>query len=132
LGAVGVIPEHRKHGIGTRLVEKGLSLARHGGWVAVFASGYPTWHRRFGFSTCDAARFSAETTINDLAVLSPRGARLPMETGYIRFPSALGGSLPVSNREEPAGGMNTPTCTPFLDPSCGSCSLGPGNTGANR
>lgn len=49
LAPLAVLPEHQNQGIGTLLVEKGLSLCLSSGYDAVVVFGYPRYYTRFGF-----------------------------------------------------------------------------------
>lgn len=49
LGPVAVAPDHQGVGVGARIIEFGLELARERGWRAVFVLGDPQYYGRFGF-----------------------------------------------------------------------------------
>jgi putative acetyltransferase len=49
LSPLGVLPEHQRRGIGSRLVEAGLAELRQAGHGAVFVQGHPSYYPRFGF-----------------------------------------------------------------------------------
>lgn len=49
LGPISVLLEHRKRGIGTRLINESLRLAQEMGYTAAFLVGDPAYYRRFGF-----------------------------------------------------------------------------------
>jgi putative acetyltransferase len=55
LAPLAVVPARQRTGIGTRLVETALSIARERGWAAVVVLGDPAYYCRFGF-TPEAAR----------------------------------------------------------------------------
>ena len=57
LGPVVAAPARQGQGIGGRLIEAALGLARDAGWQAVFLLGDPDYYRRFGFSVTAAAKF---------------------------------------------------------------------------
>lgn len=49
LGPLAIDADHRRRGIGARLVQAGLERARVDGWPAAFVLGEPAYYRRFGF-----------------------------------------------------------------------------------
>jgi len=49
LGPVSVLPDYQKQGIGTALVNKGLSLLKDMGGKGCALVGYPDYYKRFGF-----------------------------------------------------------------------------------
>ncbi len=55
LGPVSVLPRVQRRGIGTALIERGLSIARERGEPLVVVLGHPEYYPRFGF--VQAARF---------------------------------------------------------------------------
>lgn len=59
LGPVGVRPPFQGAGIGRRLIEGALAIARATGEELVFVLGEPDYYRRFGFSTETAAPFAS-------------------------------------------------------------------------
>jgi putative acetyltransferase len=59
LGPVGVVPGFQGGGIGARLIEAALGIARATGEEIVFVLGEPDYYRRFGFSTQAAAPFAS-------------------------------------------------------------------------
>lgn len=57
LAPMAVIPEWQRRGIGTQLVEQGLTRCREQGHAIVFVLGHPEVYPRFGFSSELAKRF---------------------------------------------------------------------------
>lgn len=49
LGPVSVLPEHQRQGIGTALINEGLSLLKQVGGHGCALVGDPDYYRRFGF-----------------------------------------------------------------------------------
>jgi putative acetyltransferase len=49
LAPVGVLPEHQRRGIGSRLIRAGLECCRDAGYDAVVVLGNPLYYSRFGF-----------------------------------------------------------------------------------
>lgn len=46
---LGVITEFQKQGVGTKLVEEGIKVAKSFGYTSVFVVGNPHYYQRFGF-----------------------------------------------------------------------------------
>ena len=49
-GPLSVLPEYQNRGIGRRLIEHTVKLAREMGYKAILIYGYPGYYRRFGFT----------------------------------------------------------------------------------
>jgi putative acetyltransferase len=60
LAPVGGVPSHQRRGVGGKLIEEALKLARAEGWRMIFVLGEPEYYGRFGFTTQCAARFDCE------------------------------------------------------------------------
>ncbi len=50
LGPLAVLPDFQRHGVGSRLVERGLEVSREAGYEVAVVLGHPTYYPRFGFS----------------------------------------------------------------------------------
>jgi len=59
LSPLGVVPEHRRQGIGGRLVEHALREATRVDAPLVFLEGSPRYYSRFGFQTASQRGFTA-------------------------------------------------------------------------
>ena len=59
LAPVAVAPERQGRGIGGRLIERALAIARERGEEIVFLVGEPDYYRRFGFAAAEAAPFAS-------------------------------------------------------------------------
>lgn len=59
LAPVAVMPDLQRRGIGMKLVERALALAKERGCTLVFVLGDPTYYGRFGFSVEAARPFSS-------------------------------------------------------------------------
>ncbi|HEX4791183.1 MAG TPA: GNAT family N-acetyltransferase, partial [Actinospica sp.] len=57
LSPLGVLAEHRRHGLGTRLVRAALDAADARGVPLVFLEGSPAHYARRGFERADALGF---------------------------------------------------------------------------
>ncbi len=49
LGPVSVLPTHQRQGVGSALIERGLSEIRELGALGCILTGNPEYYRRFGF-----------------------------------------------------------------------------------
>ena len=58
LAPLGVKPAHHNHGIGSRLVERGIEQLKQTGVNVLFVYGDPEYYKRFGFSAKTAAAFT--------------------------------------------------------------------------
>ncbi|NKB48275.1 MAG: GNAT family N-acetyltransferase [Alphaproteobacteria bacterium] len=59
LAPVSVMPNRQGRGVGSRLIEDGLTQAKARGWEAVFVLGEPDYYSRFGFRTDSAEVFAS-------------------------------------------------------------------------
>jgi putative acetyltransferase len=59
LAPLAVLPGHQGSGIGTRLIEGGIAIARATGEALIFVLGEPDYYRRFGFCAESAAPFAS-------------------------------------------------------------------------
>jgi putative acetyltransferase len=53
LGPVSVLPEHHRQGIGTALIQEGLSRLRKRNAAGCCVVGHPDYYRRFGFENVE-------------------------------------------------------------------------------
>lgn len=60
LAPLAVLPEYQKTGIGTSLVQRGLSLGITRRWKLVFVLGDPAYYSRFGFEQASRFNFFSE------------------------------------------------------------------------
>jgi putative acetyltransferase len=61
LSPLGVLPEHQRHGIGTRLIEHALAAADRQGIPLVFLEGSPDYYGRRGFRPAQELGFRPPT-----------------------------------------------------------------------
>lgn len=59
LAPVSVMPSHQGIGVGSKLIQESLALAKAKGWEAVFLLGDPGYYSRFGFRTDTAEVFTS-------------------------------------------------------------------------
>jgi putative acetyltransferase len=89
LGPVAVQPEHRRTGIGSRLIREGIARSDAAGWAGIFVLGDPAFYRRFGFSAPRARGFTSPYAGPHLMVLPLGGNELPVEEGRIEHAPAF-------------------------------------------
>ena len=51
LGPMSVVPSQSHRGIGSRLIQAGVSLAREKGYGSIVVLGHPEYYKRFGFES---------------------------------------------------------------------------------
>jgi putative acetyltransferase len=61
LSPLGVLPEHQRRGIGTKLIEHALAAADQQGVPLVFLEGSPQFYGKRGFRAADELNFRAPT-----------------------------------------------------------------------
>jgi putative acetyltransferase len=49
LAPLAVLPEHQGKGIGGRLIEEGIAIAKTMGYESIIVVGHPEYYPRFGF-----------------------------------------------------------------------------------
>ena len=60
LAPLAVLPEYQKHGIGSKLARRGLSMGISSGWKRVFVLGSPAYYSRFGFKKASDYNYFCE------------------------------------------------------------------------
>ena len=85
LGPISVLPDYQKRGIGTRLVNEGLSLLKALGAEGCVLVGDPNYYKRFGFSSPDGLQHEGVPQENFLALSFCN--RIP--TGIVEFHEAF-------------------------------------------
>jgi putative acetyltransferase len=89
LGPVAVQPEHRRTGIGSRLIREGIARSAAAGWAGIFVLGDPAFYRQLGFSAPRARGFTSRYAGPHLMVLPLGGGELPVEEGRIEHAPAF-------------------------------------------
>lgn len=89
LGPVAVAPDQHRRGIGSRLIQDGLSLAKKNGWDAVFVLGDPAYYTRFGFDAAAASGFASTYAGPYFMLLSLSGTELPARSGSVAYAPAF-------------------------------------------
>jgi len=90
LGPVSVLPDYQKQGIGTKLVNEGLSLLRALEAEGCVLVGEPNFYKRFGFKSPDGLKHEGVPQENLLALSFCD--RIP--TGVIEFHQAFSAKAP--------------------------------------
>ncbi len=89
MAPVAVTENCRRNGIASALINRGLDLARQGGWQAVFVLGDPAYYSRFGFSANAAGGFTSPYAGPYLMVLALQANSLPVSTGTVKYARAF-------------------------------------------
>ena len=89
LGPVAVSPARQRTGVGSRLIEAGLTRAAADGYDAVFVLGDPAYYRRFGFDPALAEGFSSPYAGPHFMVTSLGDAPLPAIRGTVAYAPAF-------------------------------------------
>jgi len=90
LAPVAVCSDHRRQGVGDRLIRAGLVQAKKDGWEAVFVLGSPDYYSRFGFAAALASGFQSPYAGPYLMVLALQDSGLPVTTGAVSYAPAFG------------------------------------------
>jgi len=81
LGPISVLPEFQNKGIGSKLIEHSISLARRLGYIGMILFGNPDYYHRFGFKNAKAFGI----TTKDLQNFEPFMALQLQEKGMERL-----------------------------------------------
>lgn len=93
LAPLAVTPVRQREGIGSQLVQAGLSKCRELGHSIVVVLGHPHYYSRFGFQTASQFGVQAPFTVPDEAfmVLELQPGALRNITGMVRYPAYFDG-----------------------------------------
>ena len=89
LAPIAVLPEYRRTGFASRLIQQGIARSETAGWRGIFVLGDPAFYRRFGFDAAKAAGFSSPYAGPHLMALPLGGGELPARTGIIQHAPAF-------------------------------------------
>lgn len=89
LGPVAVRPDLQRTGIGSKLIEAGLNIARHQGTQAVFLLGHADYYPRFGFSPELAAPFTSPFAGPNFMAKELENGCLKGREGKVEYASAF-------------------------------------------
>ncbi|RUR79235.1 GNAT family N-acetyltransferase [Chlorogloeopsis fritschii PCC 9212] len=89
LAPLAVIPQRQHQGIGTRLVQVGLSKCRELDYAIVVVVGYPHYYQRFGFQTASKFGLMSSLSVPDEAfmVLELKRSALAHISGTVHYPA---------------------------------------------
>ncbi|MCP6760595.1 MAG: N-acetyltransferase [Fischerella sp. CENA71] len=89
LAPLAVKPSHQCQGIGSRLVETGLSKCREFDYPVVIVVGEPAYYQRFGFQTAGQFGLRSSLSFPDevFMVLELKPAALKNIAGTVRYPA---------------------------------------------
>lgn len=89
LAPMSVHPEHQRTGIGSALVQAGLTLATRREWQAVIVLGHPDYYPRFGFSAELASDLDAPFEGDAFMALELVEGALDGDDGRVVYPPAF-------------------------------------------
>ena len=103
LAPMAVTPEHQRRGVGTALVETGLTRCREGGVGLVVVLGHPDYYPRFGFRPAHLSGLSCEydSPPEAFMVLELEDGALGACTGVVRYHPVFAGLSPRTGSEAP-------------------------------
>lgn len=92
LAPMAVLPQRQRQGIGSLLVEEGLSACRKVGANAIVVLGHPAYYARFGFERADRRGFRCEYDAPPEAfmVMELTPGVLAERSGLVRYHPAFG------------------------------------------
>jgi putative acetyltransferase len=65
LGPMAVLPEHQRHGIGSKMVDAGNQKLKEAGCPFIVVVGHPEFYTRFGFKTASRYGIQCEWDVPD-------------------------------------------------------------------
>jgi putative acetyltransferase len=91
LAPLAVTPTHQHQGIGSQLVQIGLSKCRELGHGIVVVLGHPRYYQRFGFQTASTFGIQAPFPVPDEAfmVLELKPGALMDVSGIVQYPASF-------------------------------------------
>ena len=89
LAPVSVLPGHQGKGVGSKLIQESLTLAKADGWEAVFLLGDPAYYSRFGFRTDIAESFASPYAGPYFMALELADGALVGKAGDVGYPRAF-------------------------------------------
>ncbi|WNG15681.1 GNAT family N-acetyltransferase [Cystobacter fuscus] len=87
LAPMAVLPDHQRHGIGSRLIRAGLDQLRRAGHGALVVLGHPDYYPRFGFARASrfGLRWEVECPDEAFMALELREGFLGTRPGIVRY-----------------------------------------------
>ena len=89
LAPLAVRPEHQRHGIGSALVQAGITACSARSLAGIVVLGYPQFYRRFGFSAAAARNLRAPYSGDAFMVLELKPAALAGAPGVVHYAAAF-------------------------------------------
>lgn len=88
LAPMSVLPEYQNQGIGTKLVQTGLSILKENGYKNVIVLGHPDYYPKFGFEPASKfhIRFPAEVPDEAFMALELEEGSLQNISGEVKYP----------------------------------------------
>ena len=88
LAPMAVLPEFQNRGIGSKLVDTGLSIAKESGFKSVIVVGHKLFYPRFGFSPASEWNIKAPFDVPEEVFMAKAldGGNLGRFSGIVRFP----------------------------------------------
>ncbi|WP_239014522.1 GNAT family N-acetyltransferase [Archangium violaceum] len=92
LAPMAVLPDHQRHGIGSKLIRAGLDRLREAGHGAVVVLGHPDYYPRFGFARASrfGLRWEVECPDEAFMALELREGFLGTRPGIVRYRPEFG------------------------------------------
>jgi len=93
LAPMAVHPDYQKRGIGSKLIEKGLTMAKKLGFKSVIVLGHPEYYPRFGFEAASKWGIRAPFDVPEDAFLTIELTRngLKNRRGTAEYPKEFDG-----------------------------------------
>ena len=85
LGPISVLPDHQRQGIGTSLVNQGISMLKDSGAQGCLLVGDPKFYQRFGFRSTNKLKYESVPQKNLLVL--PFSNQIPQ--GTVKFHRAF-------------------------------------------
>jgi len=91
LAPVSVLPEYQNRGVGTRLMNEALKVAKETGFQSVIVLGHPTYYPKFGFKPASLWGIKAPFEVPDevFMALELKENALDGVSGVVEYPRAF-------------------------------------------
>lgn len=91
LAPVSVLPEYQNKGVGTRLMNEALKVAKESGFQSVIVLGHPAYYPKFGFKPASLWGIKAPFEVPDdvFMALELKGNVLDKVSGVVEYPRAF-------------------------------------------
>jgi len=90
---MAVHPDYQKRGIGSKMIGKGLTMAKKLGFKSIIVTGHPEYYPRFGFAAASKWEIRAPFNVPDDAFLAIELTRNGLENcrGTVKYPREFDG-----------------------------------------